>query len=860
MNFATFLLEQSRHNTADAVITSTERITHDDLYIRVQSLARHLVDRYGSGNEFLLLAENSPFFVIAYLAIIQSGNVAMLIETRISPEQLAEVVAGCSIRAFFVDERHRHKVTTPLDLISETLLDTIPVVEESVDPELSENALAAIIFTSGSTGAKKGVMLTHRNLCANTASIAEYFHLTEHDRIAVVLPFFYCFGASLLHTHLRVGGSVVLSNHIFLGAVLRDLQRYECTGFAGVPSTYQILIQKTPFLRETFPHLRYFAQAGGPLADRYIRQIVGAFPDKEFFVMYGATEATARLSYLPPDVLGEKICSIGRGIPGVVLEVIDEGGNPVRPGEIGEITARGENIMVGYYRDPEGTAEVLHDGRLYTGDLATVDDEGYIYVTGRKKNIIKSGGYRISPNEIERFIAAQPGVFNCVVFSLPDEIMGEAVTVAVQPEGKPSEELRAKLLAVCNSHFPSYKVPRHLFFVSDFPLNSSNKVDRARLVEMATARLFHPSPKSELPSDLEGLLKLPPYSLTDAEREHVLLPLLRQRCIAAVAGSRPIRNLFDKCGVDPTALPSLEEIPFVPVQMFKRFDLATVPSDKVVKVLRSSGTTSTLQSRIPLTKLTVMNQIKSLTAILKDSLGDRRRVFLVIDHEGINDPLLEFSARTAGVRGLSVYAKRILYLLREEEGHLVLNLPAIEALAELEETEVYAFGFTYIIWSTFYQQIRLLDRSFRFKDFVLFHGGGWKKMRDAAVSKERFEREVGELFGVGPDRVKDFYGMAEQTGIIFVDCECGNKHVPNVGQVIFRDPQTLRPCAPGEVGMIEVMSVLADSYYSAGLLTEDLGVLLGIDDCPCGRKGRYFRFTARMERTESRGCGDTFRE
>ena len=155
------------------------------------------------------------------------------------------------------------------------------------------------------------------------------------------------------------------------------------------------MIQKTPFL-----HLRYLEQAGGPLADRYIRQIAEAFPDKEFFVVYGATEAMAYFSYPPLGSLKEKISSIGRVFPGVTLEVIDEDGNPVRPGEIGEITARGGNIMVGYYRDPEGTAEVLHDGRLFTRDLATVDHEGYISVTGKKKNIIKCGGYRISPNEI----------------------------------------------------------------------------------------------------------------------------------------------------------------------------------------------------------------------------------------------------------------------------------------------------------------------------------------------------------------------------------------------------------------------------------------------------------------------------
>ncbi len=492
MNFATSLLEPNRNSSADAIFTATERLSHADLYYRVQSLARDLLDRYGTGNEILLLADNSLFFIVSYLAIVQSGNVALLVETRIAPEQLAQVVSACSVRAVFVDERHRQRVPAGLETVPAPLPSAGTWSGECVDPGVPDDALAVIIFTSGSTGSKKGVMLTHRNLVANTTSIIEYFHLGSHDRIAVVLPFFYCFGASLLHTHLRAGGSVVLSNHIFLGAVIHDLQRNECTGFAGVPSTYQILVQKTPFLDETFPHLRYFAQAGGALADRYIRQITDAFPDKEFYVMYGATEATARLSYLPPGELAAKMGSIGRGISGVRLEVVGEGGRPVRPGEVGEITARGENIMAGYYRDPEGTAEVLRDGRLYTGDMATVDEDGYIFVTGRKKNIIKSGGYRISPVEVEQFLLSQPGVFSVVVFALPDEIMGEAVTAAVQPEAGASEELRQRLFAACNAHLPSYKVPRHLFFVDEFPLNSSNKVDRTRLQEIAADALRRP--------------------------------------------------------------------------------------------------------------------------------------------------------------------------------------------------------------------------------------------------------------------------------------------------------------------------------------------------------------------------------
>jgi acyl-CoA synthetase (AMP-forming)/AMP-acid ligase II len=347
---------------------------------------------------------------------------------------------------------------------------------------VQDDDTAVIIFTSGSTGVKKGVMLTHKNLIANTGSIIEYLGLNESDRICVVLPFFYCYGASLLHTHLRAGGSVVLNQKPFLSSVITDIDAYQCTGFAGVPSTYQILINKTKFLEQKFPSIRYFTQAGGQLPNKYIKMITDHFPKKKFFVMYGATEATARLSYLPPELVCAKMGSIGRGIPGVTLAVVNHSMEAVKPSEIGEIVARGDNIMKGYYNDPEGTAEVLKNGWLCTGDLATVDNEGFIYVTGRSKNIIKSGGYRISPAEIENEILSLDKFRGCVVFGVPDEIMGEAVVAVIQTSDIPDpDSLRREIVTYCNRRLPSFKVPQKIFFIDELPLNASSKVDMGAL-------------------------------------------------------------------------------------------------------------------------------------------------------------------------------------------------------------------------------------------------------------------------------------------------------------------------------------------------------------------------------------------
>jgi phenylacetate-coenzyme A ligase PaaK-like adenylate-forming protein len=359
----------------------------------------------------------------------------------------------------------------------------------------------------------------------------------------------------------------------------------------------------------------------------------------------------------------------------------------------------------------------------------------------------------------------------------------------------------------------------------------------------------------------DALFSWEPYSGSDAQKCKVLMPILREQLKAALRNNRLIHNFFTRQGIDVDTIENLEQIPPMPVQMFKRFDLRTCPEQAIAKILQSSGTTGGTPSRIPLDKPTTLNQIKALKAILADYLGKNRKIFLVIDHEGINSPKMAFSARTAGVRGLSIYAKKTYYLLKEENGRLVLNLPVIhEVIEQHAHDEVYAFGFTYIIWTTFCEQVRKDGIRFSFEDFTLFHGGGWKKMKDLAVSKDEFSASVAEIFGTSPRNILDFYGMAEQTGIIFVDCSEGNKHVPVFSQVIIRDPYTLEPCPPGKTGLIEVMSILADSYYDHAILTEDLGVLVGVDDCPCGRRGRYFRFVARVEKAEIRGCGDTFRE
>lgn len=492
MNFVSYLLEKQQDPEKSFILGDHGTLTYAEFTGKLENLASVLFNRYGSGKKILLMADNTPFFILSYLSIIYSGNSAILVETRINKTDLADISATSSPSGALVQGKYRQFFeNAPFEIMHETILHETGDTEFFFHspPAVRDDDIAVIIFTSGSTGTKKGVMLTQRNLIANTDSIISYLGLDETDRMCVVLPFFYCYGASLLHTHLRAGGSVVLNQKPFLGSVLNDIDTYQCTGFAGVPSTYQILINKTRFLQKKLPSLRYFTQAGGQLPNKYIKILTELFPEKKVYVMYGATEATARLSFLPPELVSTKIGSIGKGIPGVTLAVLKNDMQPVKPSEIGEIVAKGDNIMKGYYKDPAGTEAVLRNGWLYTGDLATVDEDGFIYIVGRSKNIIKSGGYRISPAEIENEILSLEKFSGAVVFGIPDEIMGEAVVAVIQTSntGDP-DELRREVVAHCNKKFPSWKVPKKIFFVDEFPLNSSNKMDLAELKKTVLSR------------------------------------------------------------------------------------------------------------------------------------------------------------------------------------------------------------------------------------------------------------------------------------------------------------------------------------------------------------------------------------
>lgn len=491
MNLYDFLLSNASPEKP-AVVSRQEQVTYAELIRTAESVAAAL-QQHGvlKGDRVGVLMENSAFWVASYLGIIKIGAVAVPMPQRLTADTFVSLTQLIQCDTFCVDPQRfaRHRAVFPRG--SRVLLPKQPPNVQADDPltiltpiengtaataDVAEaEDLAALMFTSGSTGQPNAVKVSHRNIMANTDSIVSYLNLAADDRMMVVLPFDYCFGTSLLHTHLRVGGTLVINNTFtFVETVLDDMEQFACTGIAGVPTVFQHLLRRSSLTRRQLPHLRHAQQAGGRLSEVFISEFSAAFPHARFFVMYGQTEATARLSFLPPERLHDKLGSIGKGIPGVQLEVLDESGNSVAPDQVGEIVARGDNITQGYWV-PDPNKAPFRDGALHTGDLARVDSEGFIFIVGRNSEFLKLSGHRVSSKEIEDVLFELPDVLEAAVVGVQHPELGETARayVVVAKGANVSSET---VIKHCKRRLPPYAVPHDVQFLSELPKNASGKV------------------------------------------------------------------------------------------------------------------------------------------------------------------------------------------------------------------------------------------------------------------------------------------------------------------------------------------------------------------------------------------------
>jgi long-chain acyl-CoA synthetase len=493
-----------------AVVQGNRRITYGEMDKGIFQLSSFLLGKIRPGDRVGILSGNSPEYIIAYFGIQKAGGISVDINPQYSVHEIKKILNSCSAEMVFVENK-LFKVV-PDALVETPFLKTVALLnfqdkqqsqllnlmeripshikctslteilnnktKSAVFPEIAAEDIASIVYTSGTTGEPKGIMLSHDNFISNAKSIIQYLHLTGNDKVMVVLPLCYSYGKSLLTTHIMAGGTLVLENSfMYPNVVLDKMAEEEVTGFAGVPSTFAILLNRSNIRKYLFPKLRYVTQAGGPMSPGHARELSAVLPDANIFIMYGQTEATARLTFLNPGDLLRKPGSIGKPIPGVHLELVKENGISARVGEEGEIVVKGKNIMAGYWKSPEETRKVLKDNKLYTGDIAKMDDEGYLYMIGRSNDMIKSGAHRISPKEIEEVIVEMQEVHEATVFGIEDKILGESISaVIVLKDGFDGDA--KKIQRYCQTKLAPFKIPKEIVFANELPRTSSGKVIR----------------------------------------------------------------------------------------------------------------------------------------------------------------------------------------------------------------------------------------------------------------------------------------------------------------------------------------------------------------------------------------------
>lgn len=494
---ANLLRSAARFPERCAIQDGNLRISYQQLLAQTASVAAELRRRgLKTGDRAAIILPNSGESVAAYYGVLMAGGIAVLLNAAAKSHDFAAWFRDSGARFIFTESNNaevaaalRNEQCAPIVMHASgdgLRAFGLPGSTQSGGAEPPRDSEAAcILYTSGTTGHPKGVTLSHRNLASNCESICEYLSLTEQDSVVCVLPFYYSYGSSVLHSHLRAGGRVILEkNLVYPHAVVDTLAREGATGFAGVPSTYALLLARVPLENYDLSGLRYVTQAGGAMSPALIQRVREALPHVSLFVMYGQTEATARLTFLPPDRLEAKLGAVGIPVPGVRIEVRAEDGSVLGPGAVGDVWATGPNVMLGYWGNPVATAEVIRDGWLKTGDMGRLDEDGYLFLVGRRSDMIKVGAHRVHPQDIEDAIAQMMGVRESAAVGIDDETLGQTICVFVVPE-EGAVVTPMQVQAHCRARLANYKVPKRVEIVASLPRTATGKVRRTELAERA---------------------------------------------------------------------------------------------------------------------------------------------------------------------------------------------------------------------------------------------------------------------------------------------------------------------------------------------------------------------------------------
>jgi acyl-CoA synthetase (AMP-forming)/AMP-acid ligase II len=485
LNFAARLVERLGDGSELKDAPSGEVISGAKLATAVADFAAGFAEAGLVPGDRVLIASNlRPMSSIAYLGAMFGGLVAVPLNENLVESSGEAPCRKTRARALWSERELRCDWADRVGVLH--IKGKPPTSDHASDHQsrlpagCREHDLAALMATSGTTAAPRFVKVSHGNLIANTEAIIRSQRLGKSERAMLILPVSYCFGASVLHTHLYQGGSVVFdSRFMFPDKVLRAIGQHGCTTFAGVPMAYNILLRRSSIRSIPLPTLRRFLQAGGALPPERVRQLREIVPHAEVFVMYGQTEATSRIACLPPARWDEKAGSVGVPLDNLSVRIVDAEGAEAAAGQSGELMVAGESICAGYLDEPEETARKFRDGWLATGDIAYRDRDGYLWITGRMGEFIKMRGVRVSFAEIEGRVAALPGVAECAAAAVSHAEAGEAMALYVVVTGDADD-----VAASIRRAIPSEWVCDSVNIVPELPRNANGKLMRSRLAEI----------------------------------------------------------------------------------------------------------------------------------------------------------------------------------------------------------------------------------------------------------------------------------------------------------------------------------------------------------------------------------------
>lgn len=524
MNASTLLYDYfdesaRKYPEKEALIFGDQRYTYSDIYRRVNILAEFLIQLgLKRQDRVVIYMDNSPELVISFYAAMKAGGIFAIINSSVQLQKFSYIIGDSTPAVVITDISKQHIVyealnqnqhsssiiwtgksnqmpenTHDLPEYAWNSIFTLDALNSAEDEprNIARNRcididLAGLIYTSGSTGDPKGVMETHQNIISAARSIIQYLKNTPEDILLVTLPLSFDYGLYQVIMAFMFGGTLVLEkSFIFLSRVLNLIAKEKVTGFPIVPTIVAMIFKTIDLKSFDLSTLRYISNTGAAFPVEHIMKLRQSLPHVDIYSMFGLTECK-RIAYLPPEQIDVRPGSVGKAMPNCEVFVIDETQRRVKPGEVGELVVRGANVMQGYWNAPEQTARTFRpalgfrENLLFTGDYFKQDEEGYLYFLGRKDDMIKSRGERISAREIEQIVSQVEGVNECAVVGVDDEILGQAIKVWVAPVQ--GYQLHPKqIIEYCARNLEPYSVPKYVELMDELPKTPHGKIDKKSL-------------------------------------------------------------------------------------------------------------------------------------------------------------------------------------------------------------------------------------------------------------------------------------------------------------------------------------------------------------------------------------------